>query len=102
MTNQEKLAVYHSLFRGRADAYPRRWEKNEKSGWTPTYSFDWNEFNAHRARGGTIKNFEHKKLMPITDEILLNHLLGKETIGIYPKLVLFLCGVLNFETQKTL
>jgi len=84
MTNQEKLAVYHNFFNTRTDVYARRWEKNERSGWSPAYSFDWNEFNTHRARGGTIKDFENKKLMPLTDEILLNHFLGKETIGIYP------------------
>lgn len=84
MTNQEKIAIFSSIFRGRIDAYPRRWEKNGKSGWTPAYSFDWDEFNSHRAKGGTIKNFENKKLSPVTEEILLNHLLGKETIGVYP------------------
>ena len=84
MTNQEKLIIYHNLFSARTDIYARRWQKNDKSGWSPAYSFDWNEFNAHRARGGTIKDFENKKLMPLTDEILLNHFLGKETIGIYP------------------
>ncbi len=84
MTNQEKLLLYKSIFRGRSDVYPRRWEKGEKSGWTPAYSFDWNEFNAHRARGGTMKDFESKTLCPVTDEIVFNHLLGKETIGIYP------------------
>lgn len=84
MTNQEKLAIYKALFRGRIDAFPRRWEKNDKSGWTPAYSFDWGEFNAHRAKGGTIKDFENKTLLPLTDGVLLNHLLGKETAGIYP------------------
>ncbi|MDP1688587.1 MAG: DEAD/DEAH box helicase family protein [bacterium] len=86
MTNQEKITLYSSFFRGRTDAYPRRWEKNDKSGWAPAYLFDWNKFNAHRAKGGTIKNFEHKTLAPLTDEILLAHLFGKETIGIYPVL----------------
>src|SRR3989344_2473300 len=84
MTNQEKLTIYHNLFNARTDVYARRWQKNDKSGWSPAYSFDWNEFNAHRARGGTIKDFENKKLIPLTDETLLNHFLGKETIGIYP------------------
>ena len=84
MTNQEKLTIYHNRFNARTDVYARRWQKNDKSGWSPAYSFDWNEFNAHRARGGTIKDFENKKLIPLTDETLLNHFLGKETIGIYP------------------
>lgn len=68
MTNQEKIAIFSSIFQGRMDAYPRRWEKNGKSGWTPAYSFDWNEFNAHRAKSGTIKNFENKKLSPVAKE----------------------------------
>lgn len=84
MTNQEKIILYQTIFRGRTDVYPRRWEKESKSGWTPAYSFNWNEFNSHRAKGGTIKDFENKKLSPLTDAIILNHLLGKETIGIYP------------------
>ncbi|MDO8604264.1 MAG: DEAD/DEAH box helicase family protein [bacterium] len=84
MTNQEKLTIYKALFRGRTDAFPRRWEKNGKSGWTPAYSFDWDEFNGHRARGGTIKDFENKTLLPLTDGVLLSHLLGKETAGMYP------------------
>ena len=84
MTNQDKLTLFKSIFRGRTDVYPRRWEKNGKSGWSPAYSFDWNEFNAHRAVGGTIKNFENKTLQPLTDTTLLYHLSGKETIGIYP------------------
>lgn len=84
MTNQEKLSLYTSVFRGRTDVYPRRWEKGDKNGWTPAYSFDWNQFNAHRAHGGTMKNFEHRTLCPVTDDVVLNHLLGKETIGIYP------------------
>lgn len=87
MVNQDKLALFKSIFRGRTDVYPRRWEKNGKSGWSPAYSFDWNEFNAHRAIGGTIKDFENKTLQPLTDITLLNHLNGKETIGVYPILL---------------
>ncbi len=84
MTNQEKLVLYKSIFRGCTDAYSYRWEKNEKSGWAPAYIFNWDEFNSHRARGGTIKDFENKTLIPLTDETILNHLLGKESIGVYP------------------
>lgn len=32
MTNQDKLTLFKSIFKGRTDMYPRRWEKNEKSG----------------------------------------------------------------------
>ncbi len=78
------IKAYRTLFRGRDDVYARRWEKGGKSGWSPAYAFDWNEFNVHRAHGGTIKDFEHKTLIPFTDEVVRKHLEGKETIGIYP------------------
>ena len=80
----DHISIYKSLFRGRADVYARRWEKNDKSGWSPAYAFDWDEFNSHRARGGTIKDFEHKTLLPFSDEVIRKHLEGKDTIGIYP------------------
>ena len=56
---EDKITLYRSLFRGRDDIFARRWEKDGKSGYPPAYSFDWNEFNAHRSRGGTLKNFEN-------------------------------------------
>ncbi len=80
----EQIGLYKSLFRGRDDVYARRWEKDTKSGWSPAYAFDWDEFNAHRAHGGTIKDFKNKTLMPFTHGVIEGHLTGKETIGIYP------------------
>jgi hypothetical protein len=80
----EQIGLYKSLFQGRDDVYARRWEKDAKSGWSPAYTFDWNEFNAHRAHGGTIKDFKNKTLIPYSDAVVKNHLEGKETIGIYP------------------
>ena len=79
--------LFALLFRGRTDVYARRWEKNGKSGWSPAYAFDWNEFNAHRAQGGTIKNFGQKTLIPLTDWVVKKHLEGTETVGIYPILL---------------
>lgn len=87
MLTDLQIDLYRSLFRGREDVYARRWEKNGKSGWSPAYAFDWNEFNAHRAHGGTIKDFENKTLIPFTDNVARKHLDGKETVGIYPILL---------------
>ena len=39
---------------------------------------------AHKQKGGTINNFENKKLMPLTKEILKKHLLGGTLLGVYP------------------
>jgi hypothetical protein len=80
----EKIALYLSLFRGRDDIFARRWERGEKSGYSPAYSFDWAEFNAHRSRGGSMKDFDRKTPIPLEENVILRHLQGQDTIGIYP------------------
>jgi superfamily II DNA or RNA helicase len=82
MQADDKIKLYRSLFRGRADAFARRWDKN--GSYFPDYTFDWNEFNAHKAGGGTIKDFKNKELTPLTDGVVRKHLTGQITIGIYP------------------
>lgn len=87
MREDGKIALYRSLFRGRDDIFARRWEKGGKSGYGPEYSFDWNEFNAHRANGGSLKNFKNKQPIPLTNEIVRKHLSGQIVVGIYPILL---------------
>lgn len=82
MQPNDKIKLYRSFFRGREDVFARRWDKN--GSYFPDYTFDWNEFNAHKANGGTIKDFKNKKTTPITDEIIHKHLSGQITVGIYP------------------
>ena len=42
-TNAAKLALFRSLFRGRKDVFPRRWEnvKKGKSGYSPACHNEW-------------------------------------------------------------
>jgi len=80
----EQIKLYASIFQGRPDVFARYWEKNDHSGYSPAYSFDWSEFLAHKQKGGSIKTFENKKLIPVSNEILKQHLLGKSALGIYP------------------
>lgn len=84
MQADDKIRLYRSLFHGRDDIFARRWEKSGKSGYSPAYSFSWDEFNAHRARGGTLKDFENKTPLSLTDEAVRDHLTGRATLGIYP------------------
>ena len=83
-TTEEQLNLFLSLFRGRQDVYARRWEKNGKSGYSPAYNFNWPEFMEFKNKGGTLKNFTNKKLIPLTLDIIKKHLFGGDTIGIYP------------------
>ena len=82
----ERLELYLQFFRGRKDIYALKWEKGSKSGWSPAYKFNWNDFNAFRAQGGTIKDFENKELIPLNREAIQKHLEGEKKLGMYPLL----------------
>jgi len=83
-----KIKLYRSLFRGRDDIFAKRWEKRigaeAKSGYSPAYSFSWDEFNTHRAQGGTMKNFENKVPLALADKVIRQHLSGQIVVGIFP------------------
>lgn len=71
----EKIGLIRSLFGGRSDVYAQRWEnsRTSKSGWAPA------------ARGGwSKKRTDPKDYLPLTDDVLLAHLEGDTTIGVYP------------------
>ncbi len=82
--SEQQLELYMSLFRGRTDVYARHWEKDGRSGYSPAYEFNWGEFMAHKRRGGSMKDFENKKLIPLTKDVVKKHLLGQHVVGIYP------------------
>ena len=82
--SSHQIDLYMSLFRGRMDAYARRWEKEGKSGYSPAYEFDWDEFMAHKRRGGSLKDFTNKRLLPLTTAVIRKHLLGLDVVGIFP------------------
>jgi len=82
--SEPQLELFMSLFRGRTDVYARRWEKEGKSGYSPAYDFNWDEFMAFKRRGGSMKDFENKKLIPLAKEVVRKHLLGSHVVGMYP------------------
>lgn len=84
--SSEYLQLFMSLFKGREDVFAIRWEKEGKSGYMPSYDMNWDEYSRHKARGGTFKDFPNKKYSKLTTTRILNHLTGKETIGLYPLL----------------
>ena len=81
-----KLALFRSLFRGRTDVYPVRWEsKAGKSGYAPACANEWRPgvCDKPRIKCGDCGN---RKLLPLTDEVVYRHLAGEWVVGIYPLL----------------
>jgi superfamily II DNA or RNA helicase len=84
--SNEQIGIFLSLFRGREDVFAVRWEKDGKSGYMPAYDLNWDEFAKHKVRGGTLKDFHNKQFSKLTEQRIINHLAGKEVIGLYPLL----------------
>ncbi len=93
-----KVALFASLFRGRDDVFPRRWEKPGKgrSGWAPRCSNEWAQGVCAKPR---VKCGEcsHQAFLPPTDSELVAHLQGRQVIGVYPLLADDTCWLLAID-----
>jgi len=76
-TQEQKIALFRSLFRGREDVYPRRFESKRtgKRGFTPVCR---NEWIRPICRKPKIKcgECENRDLIPLSDDVIRNHLIG--------------------------
>ena len=82
----EKVKLFASLFRGREDVYPIRWEsKAGKSGYSPACANEWRAGICEKPR---IKcgDCAHRALIPFTGQTVFDHLAGRHTVGVYPLL----------------
>lgn len=86
LSKSEKVALFRSLFRGRTDVYPHQW-KSAKGviGYAPACG---NEWKPGICRKPKIKCGECTKrlFLPVTDRVIIDHLIGKHTVGVYPLL----------------
>jgi hypothetical protein len=89
-----KIAAFRSLFRGREDVYPRRFEsrRTSKSGYAPACSNEWVRGICEKPR---IKCAvcPHRRFLPVTDDVIRWHLSGQDdggqpfVAGVYPLLL---------------
>lgn len=106
-SSQAKIALFRSLFRGRDDVYPRRFEsrKTGKSGYAPACANEWVRGICEKPR---IKCAEcpHRRFLPVTDEVIRWHLSGQDdegqrfVAGVYPTLLDEACFFLAIDFDK--
>ena len=83
----EKTTLFRGIFRGRADVYPVRWESARgKSGYAQACANEWRTGVCDKPRV-RCADCEERKLLPVTDQVIYDHLAGKHAIGVYPLLV---------------
>lgn len=107
----EKITLFRTLFRGRDDVYPRRFEsaKTGKKGYQPACRNEWVKGLCRKPRV-KCSACENRVFLPVSDEVIRNHLLGRDprdrsnrefTIGVYPLLPGDSCWFLAVDFDKT-
>ncbi len=86
-TSEGKISLFSQLFRGRDDVYPKLWvsAKTGRRGYSPACGNEWvrGVCNKSRVKCGECPN---QAFLPLDDQVLLDHLQGRHTIGVYPLL----------------
>ena len=83
---EEKIALFRRRFKGREDVFAQRWESTKgRSGYSPACANEWKPGICHKPK---VKCSEcsQRRLQPITNHVIYNHLSGQQTIGVYPLL----------------
>ena len=88
-----KIALFRSLFQGREDVYPIRFEsrKTGRAGYSPACANQWVHGLCEKPRVKCAA-CPHRRFLPVTDEVIRWHLSGQDdhgrdfVIGVYPLL----------------
>ncbi|MFI5294064.1 MAG: TOTE conflict system archaeo-eukaryotic primase domain-containing protein [Thermodesulfovibrionales bacterium] len=96
----DKVALFRNLFHGRDDIYPVRWEgKDGRSGYSPACANEWKRPLCVKPKI-RCSECEHREFRTVTNELIQNHLLGKQTIGVYALLPDETCYFLATDFDK--
>ena len=110
-TEEQKIAIFRSLFRRREDVFPKRFESKRtgKSGYQTVCRNEWIRPFCQKPK---IKcgNCENRDFTPLSENVIRNHLIGIDTtdryrrefvIGVYPMLLDETCWfpVVDFDEE---
>jgi superfamily II DNA or RNA helicase len=101
-TSRTKVALFHQLFRGREDLYPRLWTNatTGRKGYAPACAKEWvrGVCEKPRVKCGECPN---QAFLPVTDQVILDHLQGRHVVGVYPLLTDETCWLLAADFDKS-
>jgi len=100
-TALEKVPLFRSLFRPRADIYPRFWTnaRTGRKGYAPACGNEWVRgiCEKPRVKCGECPN---QAFLPVEDQVILDHLQGRHVVGVYPLLTDETCWFLAADFAK--
>jgi superfamily II DNA or RNA helicase len=101
-TAADKVKLFRSLFRGRADVFPTRFvsKKSGKPGYAPACSNKWEPGLCLLKIGGKCSDCSNQAFLPVSDQVVLDHLQGRHVMGVYPLLEDETCWFLAADFDK--
>lgn len=110
-TEFEKIELFRSIFKGREDVFPRRFESKRtgRKGYQPACRNEWVEGICRKPKV-TCADCLNREFIPVTDEVIRSHLSGKDfvtfrsgdfTMGVYPLLTDETCHFLALDFDKS-
>ena len=100
LSANQKVALFQKLFRGRSDIFANRWESSKgRSGYSVACDNEWVKGVCNKPK---IKCSEcsNRKYKILNDQIIYDHLSGKQIIGLYPLLTDNTCYLLAADFDK--
>ena len=101
LSNADKVTLFRSLFRGRDDVFPRRWEnpKTRKTGYAPACRNEWVRGICEKPR---IKCTDclNQAFVPVTDDVVRKHLQGRD-LAKPGRVEAFTAGIYVLMTDET-
>ena len=96
-----KIALFRSLFQGRLDVFSRLWTNSRtgKRGYAPACANEWVRGVCEKPR---IKCGEcpNQAFVRFGDQVILDHLRGRDVVGVYPLLADETCWLLAIDLDK--
>jgi len=104
LSSDDKITLFRSLFKGRKDVYPKLWvsKNGDRKGYMPACANDGIYTLCGKRKTPRVRcsDCRHQSYLPVTDEVLKEHLQGKQTIGVYPLLPDNTCRFLAVDFDK--
>lgn len=105
LSSTKKIILFRSLFKGREDVYPKLWvsKNGDRKGYMPACANDGVYTLCGKRKTPRVRcsDCNHQAYLPLTDDVVKDHLQGKQTIGIYPLLPDDTCWFLTVDFDKS-
>ena len=100
-SNDQKVALFRSLFRGRTDVFPKHWQNQNKqtTGYAPACANEWvpGICEKPRVKCGECPN---QAFIAVTGQVIIDHLRGRHIAGVYPLLEDETCYFLALDFDR--